>query len=155
MPKRFSKKTARALAWLGQILHWGGMAGCALSLFFVDVLAELSKKISIDLFPLAMYLTIASMLIGVALQVFTERYGATYQAGKALLKSYTASFLAIFGVFLLANGIQRLGGSARPNSFGQECGEATCYHPEWIALGAIVLGGGYFLMRSVLENEPD
>jgi hypothetical protein len=154
MPKRFSRKTARVLAWLGQVLLWGGLAAFALSLFFLDTLAELAKKTSIELFPVVMYAAMASMFIGFGLQAF-ERHGATYGIGKALLKGYTGSFLLFVGVFLLANGVQRLGGAARPNSFGQECWEVTCYHPEWLALGAIALGGGYFLLRSAQEDAPD
>jgi hypothetical protein len=154
MPKRLSRKTARVIAWLGQVLQWGGLAGFALSLLFLDTLAELTKKTSIDLFPLVMYPLMASVIVGGALRAF-ERHGATYEVGKALLKGYTGSFLLIVGVWLLSNGMQRLGGSARPNSFGQECWEVTCYHPEWLALGAIALGGGYFLLRSAQEDAPD
>jgi hypothetical protein len=139
------------LAWCGEILFYGGWAGILLSLFFL--LARLSDKTG-NIFYLSWYLSWTSVAMGYGFQMVTK-FGATYQGSIAVLKMFAATFAAIVGVFLMVNGIQHLGGSARPNVFGQECWDTTCYHLEWIALGAIALGGSFFLFRSVADESLD
>jgi hypothetical protein len=155
MPKRLSHTTTRVLAWSGEILFYGGWAGVFLSLFFVDGLARLSDKTGINVVYIAWDSAWVSLAIGYGFRLVTERFGATYQGSVAVLRMFGGSFAAIIGVFLMANGIQHLGGSARPNAFGQECWDATCYHAEWIALGAIALGGAFFLFRSQPDEPLD
>jgi hypothetical protein len=143
--------TVHVIARLGPILYYGGLVGVGLSLFFLEAFAQGS----IGTFHVAMGLAFASWLIGFACRLLTERFGATYEGGMIVLNSFVASIVAMIGVFLIANGIQLGGGAAHPNWFGQECWDATCYHPELIALGAVALGGGYFLLRSVPLVPPD
>jgi hypothetical protein len=132
VPKRFSRTTVRVLTRLSLILFWAGFAAAALSIFLLPMFGQRSIAI--------LFVAISSLLTGFACRLLTERFGVTDDHGVMILKAYTASIIAIIGIFLIANGIQHLGGSARPNAFGQECWDTTCYHLEWIALGAIGFG---------------
>jgi hypothetical protein len=147
MSKRFSNTTARVLARSGVMLFWVGFAGLVLSVLWLIMFHQGNVVILGG--------SIASLLVGMYCRVLTERFGATYEGATVITQMFIATALSVLGVFLLANGIQYGGGAARPNWFGQECWDSTCYRPEWIALSAIALGGAYFLFRSVPQESPD
>jgi len=62
--------------------------------------------------------------------------------------------IAVVGVFFLASGFQAYPGDF--NWFGQFCYTGVCIHPEWIAIGAGLVGGAlvvFFVLKPEREGH--
>jgi hypothetical protein len=62
--------------------------------------------------------------------------------------------IGLVGVFFLASGFQAYPGDF--NWFGQFCYTGVCIHPEWIAIGAGLIGGAlvvFFVLKPEREGH--